>query len=136
MPSCNKVVIALSIALLVVAGCSGTAANSDSPDTNPTPPPSAEKEAAAGAQIEQKLESQQPFVVDQVIVKFSDALAADEVQALVDYHGLTLEKALGISGLYLLTIPDGRSVNEVIETLEADDRIAYAEPNYILKTNQ
>ena len=136
MPNLLKVILVLAVALLIIAGCGGTAVNSADPGASPAPPPAAEKEAAAEQRFEEKLESQQPFVVDQVIEKFNDTMTADEVQALVDKHGLTLEKALGMTGLYLLASPDGRPVNDVIEMLEADDRVAYAEPNYILKTDQ
>ena len=136
MPNQPKLVIALVVALIFSAGCVGSAVNSDSRETTPVPPPVAEKQVEADKGIEERMERQQPYVMDQVIVKFSDTMTAEAVQHLVDEHGLTLKKALGMHGLYLLAIPDGRGVDEVIETLEADERVTYAEPNYILKTDQ
>jgi hypothetical protein len=136
MPNQSKLVIALVAALIFIVGCVGSAVNSDSHETSPVPPPAAEKQVAAEKGVEERMERQQPYIMDQVIVKFSDTITAEAVQHLVDEHGLRLKKALGMHGLYLLAIPDGRSVDEVIETLEADERVTYAEPNYILKTNQ
>ncbi len=136
MPNQPKLVIALVVTLIFIVGCVGRAVNSDSQEASPVPPPASEKQVAAEKGIEERMERQQPYVMDQVIVKFSDTMTAEAVQHLVDEHGLTLKKTLGMHGLYLLAIPDGRGVDEVIEALEADERVTYAEPNYILKTDQ
>ena len=136
MPNQPNLVIAFVVALILSAGCVGSAVDGDSQEASPVPTPAAEKQVAAEKGVEERMERQQPYIMDQVIVKFSDTMTAEAVQHLVDEHGLTLTKALGMHGLYLLAIPDGRGVDEVIETLEADERVTYAEPNYILKTDQ
>ena len=89
--------------------------------------------------------SEQPlapdFVPGQLIIRFQPTLTPDEIQAFYQEYGLTEMDDLDPAPsdeerpLKLAFVPV--DVNQtLIDTLERDPRVVYAEPNYILQVNQ
>ncbi len=89
--------------------------------------------------------SEQPlapaFVPGQLIIRFQPTLTPDEIQAFYQEYSLTEMDDLDpapteeVKPLKLAFVPV--DVNqELIDTLERDPRVVYAEPNYVVQINQ
>jgi subtilisin family serine protease len=70
------------------------------------------------------------YVEGQVVVKLNPASGATIGEINADYGTTILEIILASSNIYLLDLPDGEEVDEVIDVMEDDPRLLYAEPNY------
>lgn len=70
------------------------------------------------------------FVVDQVVVKLNTASGAQIADIHATYGTTTLEMLLGSASIYLLQIPPGEEVEEIVSDMEDDPRLIYAEPNF------
>jgi subtilisin family serine protease len=67
---------------------------------------------------------------EQIVAKLFSGATLPSVLAA---HGLTLERQLGPRPMYLLRVVPGADVNAKIAALEADTRVAFAEPNFRFK---
>ena len=72
------------------------------------------------------------FVQGEVLVKFKAGVTKEGVDLLRETYGLSLMKRIRNIGVYRFQIPPGSSVAEVVEALNQDPRVEYAEPNYIM----
>ncbi|MCC6167020.1 MAG: S8 family serine peptidase [Caldilineaceae bacterium] len=100
---------------------------------------------ALGAPTARAQELDQPlvpaYVPGQLIIRFQDGLSPEEIDAFYKEYGLTemddLNRQIVVAGeqLKLAFVPV--DVNQpLIDTLERDPRVVYAEPNYILQINK
>jgi subtilisin family serine protease len=105
-------VLAVASALLIAAGLSGHVVAQ-----TPSPPPVVE------------------FVPGELLVRVTDAnTAAKLAQLLSTLGGVAVERFETVDGLYLIRLPDTLSVTSAGDLARQLDGIAYAEPNYILRT--
>ena len=70
------------------------------------------------------------FVPHQVIVKLSPLPGATVEQINATYGSTTLETFPGSTNVYLLNLPTGSGVTEMVERMASDPRLLYAEPNF------
>ncbi len=74
------------------------------------------------------------FNANEVVIEVSGTPTPQQVNALARRHGLNREESqiFDLSGttMFRWTIPDGRSVNAVIRSLERDSSILSVQPNY------
>jgi thermitase len=70
------------------------------------------------------------FVPHQVIVKLSPLPGATVEQINATYGSTTLEIFPGSTNVYLLNLPTGSGVTEMVERMASDPRLLYAEPNF------
>ena len=70
------------------------------------------------------------FVPHQVIVKLSPLPGATVEQINATYGSTTLEIFPGSTNVYLLNLPTGSGVMEMVERMASDPRLLYAEPNF------
>lgn len=81
------------------------------------------------------------FVPGQLIIRFQPGLTPEEIQAFYEEYGLTEMDDLDPAPtdeerpLKLAFVPVDVD-QELIDTLERDTRVVYAEPNYIVQANQ
>jgi subtilisin family serine protease len=78
---------------------------------------------------------------DQVIVKLDPDTGATIKQINADYGTTTLDNTLGGMGVYLLQTPANEDVKTFAERLTGDplgtqDRVLYAEPNFVVETTE
>jgi subtilisin family serine protease len=69
-------------------------------------------------------------VPHQVIVKLSPLPGATVEQINATYGSTTLEIFPGSTNVYLLNLPTGSGVTEMVERMASDPRLLYAEPNF------
>lgn len=85
---------------------------------------------------EAAIESTNPnrqFVPGEVIVRFEPGSpASGRAAARVEIQG-TVKRDLLLPRAQVLKIPPGRTIQQVIERLEANPNVTYAEPNYIVQ---
>jgi thermitase len=74
------------------------------------------------------------FVPDQVIVKLNPTQGATIEQINADYGTTTLETFPGSTDVYLLRLPSGSSVLEMLNQMANDRRLLYAEPNFFAES--
>jgi len=69
-------------------------------------------------------------VPDQVLVMMQNPDDGNEVDELLnDFSGVSIER-IGSTAFFLLTLPQGSDVNQVIQSLDEDLRVVLSEPNY------
>lgn len=76
-------------------------------------------------------EDDDDFVDGQVVVKLNPASNATIADINTTYTTTTLETVLSSSGIYLLEVAPGQDVELVVEAMQTDPRLLYAEPNFI-----
>ncbi len=80
------------------------------------------------------------LVPDEVVIEVSNSVSAQTIDELQRRHRLTRieSQTFQLSGttLYRWRIPDRRSVAGVVRTLEADNVVASAQPNYLFTLQQ
>jgi subtilisin family serine protease len=76
------------------------------------------------------------FVANEIVVKLNPATGATIDQIHVQYGTVTLSTMLESAGIYLISPPEGIDLENLVDDLEDDDRLLYAEPNYIASVPQ
>jgi thermitase len=84
----------------------------------------------SGAANRAQADCAEAFVPDQVIVKLNPIPGATIEQINADYGTTTLETFPGSANVFLLKLPSGSSVLEMVNQLANDPRLLYAEPNF------
>lgn len=69
----------------------------------------------------------------EILVKFGSSVAEERIKEILTELHLEKIRLVSPPSLYLLRIPPGSSVQDVIERIERFEEVEYAEPNYILK---
>ena len=76
----------------------------------------------------------QPYVADQVIVKYQSGITESQRSALLERSGV--ERTLGsVKGVNARVLSTSADVTTVTRRLNASSLVVYAEPNYILRTS-
>jgi hypothetical protein len=86
--------------------------------------------------ISQAESQQQPYIADEVLVKFKSGTDAQTIERIQSALKLETVRKFSSPNLFLMKINDGSSVPSVIERLKSYEAVKYAEPNYVVKTGQ
>lgn len=76
------------------------------------------------------------YVPEEVIVKFKPKLTDQYIQSILKNYKLKLLDKIERFSLYHLRIPDDKTVLQTVDLLTKDERIKYAQPNWIYRTNK
>ena len=79
---------------------------------------------------------QQPYVSDEVLVKFKPGTDADTIARIQTELNLKTMHNFSSPNLFLMKITDGSPVESVIKQLNTYEAVKYAEPNYVVKATQ
>jgi hypothetical protein len=71
-----------------------------------------------------------PFAPGEVLVKFKVGVTMEGIDGIREAYGLSLIKRLKSIGVYRFKIPSGSTVKEMVDALNGDPQVEYAEPNY------
>src|SRR5206468_7972256 len=80
---------------------------------------------------QQKAEAQRLYVPGEILMKYSDAASPADIAVINLSYGLSIVKYIHEIGVYVLSLPGGRTVQEMKDVCSQDPRCQYAEPNYI-----
>ena len=86
--------------------------------------------------ILQPNDRQQPYVLDEVLVKFKPDTEAETIARIQNELNLKTMRNFSSPNLFLMKITDGSPVESVIKQLETYEAVKYAEPNYVVKATQ
>ena len=86
--------------------------------------------------ISQPEDKQQPYVLDEVLVKFKPGTDADTIARIRAALNLKTMRKFSSPNLFLMKITDGSRVEAVIKQLKTYEAVKYAEPNYVVKAAQ
>ena len=123
--------------IILVLACGGQAGNSSNNNQRLE-----QKEAESGikhtgqAETSQPKGQQQPYVPDEVLIKFKPGADAETIERIQTALNLETIRKFSSPNLFLLKITDGSSVEAVIEQLTSYEAVKYAEPNYAVKATQ
>jgi len=73
---------------------------------------------------------QQRFVQGEVLVKFKAGTTKEAIDGIQRAHGLSLITRIEGIGVYRFKIPPTSTVENMVDALNDDPRVEYAEPNY------
>jgi len=122
--------------IILLLACGGQTGNSS--NNNPQP---GQKEASGAKRtgqtgISQPQGQRQPYVLNEVLVKFKPGVDADAIERIRAALYLETIRKFSSPNLFLMKITDGSSVEAVIEQLKTNEAVKYAEPNYVVKATQ
>ncbi len=123
--------------ILLVLACGAQTGNSN--NNNPQlEQKSSESEIKRSGQtgISQLEDKQQPYVLDEVLVKFKPGSDADTIARIRAALNLETMRKFSSPNLFLMKITDGSPVEAVIKQLKTYEAVKYAEPNYVVKAAQ
>jgi hypothetical protein len=98
--------------------------------------PQSEIKQTSQTGISQPEDKQQPYVSDEVLVKFKPGTDADTIAHIRASLNLKTMRTFSSSNLFLMKITDGSPVESVIKQLKTYEAVKYAEPNYAVKATQ
>jgi thermitase len=73
---------------------------------------------------------QPQFVQGEVLVKFKAGITREGIDEIREAYGLSLIKRLQSIGVYRFKIPSGSTVEDIVDALNGNPQVEYAEPNY------
>jgi len=76
----------------------------------------------------------QPFVPGEALVKFKPSVSQERIDAILKESGTELIAEIKGSGVHHVRIVGQESVESVVKKLSAYKEVAYAEPNFRLRT--
>jgi hypothetical protein len=126
--------VGVGLFFVMVLACGGQTGNSN--------PQLGQKGSESGIKrtgqtgISQPESQQQPYVLDEVLVKFKPGTDAGTIERIRAALKLETIRKFSSPNLFLLKITDGSSVEAVIEELKTYEAVKYAEPNYVVKATQ
>ncbi len=88
--------------------------------------------AACGSETTMALMQNAPFVEDEVVFGLRTDATDEEINALLDRHGLERLRWNDGLGMLRARITDGRTVDQVVAESADESLIRYVEPNYIV----
>ena len=127
------------IIILVLACCTQTGNSNNNNNNNPQlgqKSPQSEIKRTSQTGISQPEDKQQPYVWDEVLVKFKPGTDADTIARIRANLNLKTMRIFSSSNLFLMKITDGSPVESVIKQLKTYEAVKYAEPNYVVKATQ
>ena len=72
------------------------------------------------------------FVQGEVLVKFRVGVTRKGIDGIREAYGLLLIKRLESIGVYRFKIPSGSTVGDMVDALNKNPQVEYAEPNYTM----
>jgi hypothetical protein len=75
---------------------------------------------------------QPQFVRGEVLVKFKADITREGIDEIREAYGLSLIKRLESIDVYRFKIPSCSTVEDMVDALNGDPQVEYAEPNYIV----
>jgi len=72
------------------------------------------------------------FAPGEVLVKFKAGVTREGIEGIREAYGLSLIKRLESIGVYRFKIPSGSTVEDMVDALNKDPQVEYAEPNYMV----
>lgn len=81
-------------------------------------------------------DKQPQFVQGEVLVKFRADVTREKIEGIRKEYGLSLVERIEGIGVYRFKIPAMQRVKDVVDALNEDPRIEYAEPNYVLRISR
>ena len=124
------------IIILVLACCAQTGNSNNNKQQPEHKSSDSEIERTSQTGISQPEDKQQPYVLDEVLVKFKPSTDADTIARIRAGLNLKTKRTFSSPNLYLMKITDGSPVESVIKQLKAYEAVKYAEPNYVVKATQ
>jgi hypothetical protein len=73
------------------------------------------------------------FIQGEVLVKFKANVTREEIEGIQKAYGLSLVERIEGTGVYRFKIPGAERVKDVVDALNEDPHVEYAEPNYIVR---
>jgi len=73
------------------------------------------------------------YLPDQLLVKFKPQISKEEIDNINKKFGCKVIKYISDQRLYLIELPKGASVREMIDSYQQIPEVDYAEPNYLIK---
>ena len=123
--------------IILVLACSAQTGNSNNNNPQRKQKSSESKIKPIGQTgILQPKNKQQPYVLDEVLVKFEPGTDADTIARIQAGLNLKTMREFSSPNLFLMKITDGSSVEAVIKQLNTYEAVKYAEPNYVVKATQ
>ena len=86
--------------------------------------------------ISQPEDKPQPYILDEVLVKFNPGTDADTIKRIRTDLNLKTMRKFSSPNLFLMKITDGSPVESVIKQLNTYEAVKYAEPNFVVKATQ
>jgi hypothetical protein len=126
--------IAGLIFFILLLACNGQNANNDLKSKNKTIDSNTKRADQSG--ISQPQGQLQQFVPHEVLVKFNPDTNPQTIERIQAELKLETIREFRSPNLFLMKITDGATVEAIIEKLKAYQTVKYAEPNYVVKTNQ
>lgn len=74
-----------------------------------------------------------PFVPGEVLVKFKVGVTKEGIDKIRMTYGLSCIITIESIGVYRFRIPPGSTVEDMVDALNEDSQVEYAEPNYMLR---
>ena len=75
-------------------------------------------------------QKQPQFVQGEVLVKFKTSVTSKGIDEIRRAYGLSLIKRIESIGVYRFKIPPGSNVKDMVDALNENPQVEYAEPNY------
>ena len=123
--------------MILVLACSAQTGNSNNNNQQPEKKSSETEIKRIGqTSISQPEDKQQPYVLDEVLVKFKPGTDADTIARIRADLNLKTMREFSSPNLFLMKITDGSPVDAVIKKLKTYEAVKYAEPNYVVKATQ
>jgi hypothetical protein len=73
------------------------------------------------------------YAIDEVCVTFNKGTKEEEARKVIQSLNCIIKEKHISRGLYIVDIPDDKSVNEMIKAFKKNKEVLYAEPNWILR---
>ncbi|MGE4357240.1 MAG: hypothetical protein AB7E08_01640 [Candidatus Omnitrophota bacterium] len=74
------------------------------------------------------------YVEGEVLLKFKPEISAEEIVSIIkEEYQCEIIDIIKELDVYRIKIPKGKTVPEMVEILSKDERVKYAEPNYIYR---
>jgi hypothetical protein len=127
-------VLAGLIFLIFPLACNGQNDNNNLKSNKKTTESGIKKADQAG--IAQPQAQQHEYVPHEVLVKFNPDTNPETIARIQAELKLEKVREFRSPNLFLMKITDGTGVEAIIEKLKTYQDVKYAEPNYVVKTNQ
>lgn len=126
--------IAGLIFFILLPACTGQNANNELKSNNKIIDSNTKRADQSG--ISQPQGQRHQFAPNEVLVKFNPDTNPEAIERIQAELKLETIRAFRSPNLFLMKITGGATVEAIIEKLKAYQAVKYAEPNYVVKTNQ
>jgi len=128
--------VGLGLFIVLLLACGGQTGNSSHNNQQPQQTEASGVKHTGRTGISQPQIQRQPYVLNEVLVKFKPGANRDAIERIRAALNLEIIRKFSSPNLFLMKITDGSSVEAVIEQLKTYEAVKYAEPNYVVKTAQ